>query len=609
MATTNKIRTTELDFDQIKENLKEYLRGQSQFSDYDFEGSGLAVLLDILAYNTHYNALYHNLAVNEAFLDSASKRSSVVSKAKEIGYTPHSARAATAVVTVVVINNQLNAPEILDLNKGLPFSTSVNGINYTFYTTDKYTTGRVGNQYVFQDVILKEGIPLQNRFTIEENQNSITLPNGSVDTSTLGVIVQENSQSTVYDTFVPSTTILNVGPTDLVYFIKENDQQLYDIEFGNGTVGKALQPGNVVTVNYMVCSRDEPNGARTFAFAGTISNADQIYVTTLDPAFGGAAAEDIDSIKWNAPRSYASQNRCVTVEDYRSVIMQLYPNALAVNVWGGQENDPPQYGKVYISIIPRTGEFLSSTEKEYILTTIVNPRKTLTVTPEIIDPSYIKVDVKTTVYYDPLKTVRQAGEIGALVYQAISDYNATSLNTFGSVFKYSKITGAIDDSEPSITGNITVVRMRREITPVFDAIAGYTIALGNPVAQPQNGQVGSITSTGFYTTDTSRVVYIDDTAIAGSSTGNLRLYYTDGAGNKVYVKNVGTVQYDTGLIQISNIAITGLAEATLELIVKGDSNDIVSSQNQFVKIDPLYTQVTVIEDSMQQKYKFTSSQN
>lgn len=608
MATTNKIRTTELDFDQIKQNLKEYLRGQSQFSDYDFEGSGLSVLLDILAYNTHYNALYQNLAVNEAFLDSASKRSSVVSKARELGYIPYSARASTASVNIVVINNDLNAPTTLVLPAGLPFTTSVDGKNYTFYNVDVYSSNRVGNQYVFQNVILKEGIPLQNRYVIEENQNTVVIPNGSVDSSTIKVVVQDNAQSTVYHSFVESASILNIGSTDQVYFIKENQDQLYELEFGNGAIGKALVPGNVVTVDYMVCSRNEPNGARTFVFAGTISGANQIYVTTLDPAFGGAAAEDIDSIKWNAPRSYAAQNRCVTADDYRAVIMQLYPNAQAVNVWGGQESNPPQYGKVYISVIPTGGDFLSTSEKEYILDTIINPRKALTVTPEIVDPTYIKIEISSTVYYNPQQTIRQAGDISSLAYQAITDYNDMNLNTFGSVFKFSKLTAAIDSSEPSITSNITTLKLHREIEPVYNVVNNYTINLGNPIYNSGVPEE-SVRSTGIYTDESSQVVYIDDLPVEGSTTGQLRLYYISSAGVKIVVRTCGTVQYDTGVMTIDNLNITGLADSIFELVVKGQSNDVVSTQNQFVKIDPAMITVNALVDTPYKTYQFTSSRN
>lgn len=610
MATNRRIQTSELDFDGIKQNLKNYLQGQSQFSDYDFEGSGMSVILDILALNTHYNALYTNLAVNESFLDSASKRSSVVSKAKEIGYTPHSSVSATAQVLVTLINDQVGAPASYTINAFTPFTSELNGTQFTFYNTSTQTAIRVGNQYLFNNMVLKEGTQLQNTYTY--NGSSIIIPNLNVDTSTIKVTVQENSQSSTSVTYSLADLIVDLTSQSNVFFIRELEDQTYQLEFGYGSIGTPLSNGNVITVTYFTCNQEQPNGASSFNFAGTVPANASVFVTTLASAVGGSQPEDIESVRFNAPRAYSSQNRCVTQEDYRTSILALYPNALAVNIWGGQENNPPQYGKVFIAVVPDQGDFLTTAEKEYIINTIINPRKSLTVTPEIVDPTYIKIDLKTTVYYNPLLTTLQADDIGTLVNQTIIDYNQTNLNTFGSVFKYSKLIGAIDNSEPAITGNITVVTVRREIQPVFDILAGYIIALGNPIYQPQFGQIGNISSTGIYTTDTTdteQVLYIDDQPITATTTGNMRLYYTDGSGNRISVKTIGTVNYATGLIQINNIAITGLAGSTFELIIQSDSNDILSSQNQFVKIDPDYTTITVVADSTQQKYQFTSSKS
>lgn len=606
MATNRRIQTSELDFDGIKQNLKNYLQGQSQFSDYDFEGSGMSILLDVLALNTHYNSLYTNLAVNEAFLDSASKRASVVSKAKEIGYIPHSSIAATAEVTILMINDQISAPASLTIQSLTPFSAEIDSRQFTFYNESTVTSQRVGNQYIFNNVLLKEGNPLINTYTFDGSD--IIIPNVNVDVSTLKVTVQENAQSSTSVMYTRADNLVDINSQSSVYFLRELEDQTYQIQFGNGSVGVQLTNGNVITITYFSCNQDAPNQAASFSFGGNIPANTSVFVTTVRPALGGSAPEDIESVRFNAPRAYTTQNRCVTGEDYRTTILSLYPNTRAVNVWGGQENNPPQFGKVYISIVPDSGEVLSDVEKDYIIKTIINPRKSLTVTPEIVDPTYLKIELKTTVYYNPLLTALESSDIRTLVDQTISGYNQTNLNTFGSVFKYSKLIGAIDNSEPSITGNITVVTMRREIEPVFDVIAGYTIALGNPIFKPLAGQIGNISSTGIYTTDDTQVVYIDDQITPGSTKGILRLYYLDNTGNRVTIKTIGSVDYVTGLIQISNIAITGLADPIFELTVRGESNDVVSTLNQFITIDPEYTSINVVAET-QQKYQFTSSKS
>lgn len=609
MATNKRIQTTELDFDGIKQNLRNYLQGQKEFSDYDFEGSALSILLDVLALNTHYNALYTNLALNESFIDSASKRSSVVSIAHQLGYRPSSSVASTALVAVSMINNEIDAPALQDIPIFTPFTAQVDNTAYTFYTTSYYTTQRNGNVYLFNNVELKEGTFLSYRYTVGADA-FFSLPNTGIDTSTITVTVQETAESTVAETFSESTTVLNLDGNSPVYFLKEMDDETYQIEFGDGTIGKALSEGNVVNVRYLVCNQDRANGAGTFTWAGSLPANTSIYVSTTARSFGGAAPENIDSVRWNAPRAYAAQNRCVTTEDYITTIKQLFAEAQAVTVWGGENNDPPQYGKVFISIIPRSTAYLSQAQKDFVIDEILAPRKALTAIPEILDPAYIRVQLDTAYYYNPAITTRSAEDITTLVQQAINNYNDTYLNSFGSVFKFSKLSSIIDGVEPSITSNITTLKLHRDVSPQFNIPTGYSFNIGNPIYNAGVPEE-SVLSSGFYTDELEGTpVYIDDIPTSEDNpVGTLRLFYYSAAGVKVIIRNVGTVNYLTGVINVDRITVTGLYDLEPKWVIKPQSNDVVSLQNQFVVIDPKLTTITPVIDTPSKTYQFTSSRN
>ena len=602
----NRIQTTELDFDAIKDNLKNYLKGQSQFSDYDFEGSGISVLLDVLAYNTHYNALYTNLAINEAFLDSASKRSSVVSKAKELGYVPMSSKSSTAVVDMIWINDQLNAPLTAEVPAYTSFNSSVNGKTYAFYNSDTHVATREGNQYIFPNIVLKEGTYLEYRQVID-NTNKVIIPNTGVDTSTIRVYVQESSQSAVSDVFTLSTSIINLTGTSAVYFLKENDDQTYTVEFGNGVIGRAIDNGNVVTVSYIICSEDQPNGANTFIYSGALPPNTVPFIDTVSAAAGGAAAELIDQIKWNAPRMYTTQNRCVTADDYKNTITSLYPGIKAINVWGGEDSTPPQYGKVFISVVPEDTDFLTENQKQTIITEIINPRKPLAITPDFIDPTYIKIQIDVAFYYNPGLTTRTSNDLVSIVTQTILEYDRTNLKSFGDVFKFSRLSSLIDSSEASITSNIMKIKLLRELTPVYNVATNYTAKIGNPIYN-SGASEQSIMSTGFFTTDTTEVVYVEDQPTTGGM-GVLRLFFINTFGSKVYLRDVGAVNYNTGDIDITSLNITQLFETSWMLTIKPQSNDVVSLQNQFVEIDTALLNVTSVVDVPTKNYTFTSSRN
>jgi hypothetical protein len=602
------IQTTELDFDQIKSNFKTFLQGQSEFSDYDFEGSGMSVLLDILAYNTHYNALYYNLAINEAFLDSASKRSSVVSKAKELGYIPKTATASTAIVELLMINDQIDAPATYTLSAYTPFNTNIGGVGYTFYTTQDYTTSRSGSQYIFSNVVLKEGYFLQQIFTYDGGNTPTVIPNVNIDRTTLKVTVQESVSSTNIETFTESCTVIDLLPTSLVYFMRELDNQTYQLEFGNGIIGRALAIGNIVNIDYLVCNMDAANGARSFIYNGTPPSNSTILVTTKLSSTGGSLPEDIESIRYNAPYAYTAQNRCVTAEDYRTTILSLYIPAKSVNVWGGEEDLNPQYGRVFISIVPESLDLLTTEEKDYILATIIAPRKPLSITPIIVDPAYIRIELNTTVYYNANLTVRSSTEIEDIVKQTIIGYNNENLGQFSRIFKYSKLIGNIDASEQSITSNITTLILHFEITPIYNITNQYIVHLSNPIynsGMPED----SILSSGFMCSDlTTETCYINDLPnIEKSGVGFLRLFYVASSSERVYIKNIGTVDYINGIINIIDLEITNIMTEILEVTIKPQSNDVLGIRNHCVVIDENLLTVNSVAESATQPHIFTSS--
>ncbi len=611
-----RISTTELDFDQIKANLRSFMQGQSEFADYDFEGSAMSTLLDVLAYNTHYNALYKNLAVNESFLDSASKRSSVVSRAKEVGYIPKSAQCSTATVDIIV-SNTTTKPNTLILPAYTSFQTYVDGNTYTFYTLDDTITTLVGSTYTFSDVTIKEGSPFTYKYTVFDGLRYV-IPNEFVDLSTLRVRVQENANTGTFTTFINNESILNLKSTDAVYFIKEIDGELYELEFGNDIIGKAVQTGNVVNMSYLTTNKDLPNGANTFTYNGSSLLGGTVTVATKTNATGGSDIEDVESIRYNAPRAYSTQNRAVTEDDYRTVIYANFPEAQSVSVWGGESNDPPVYGKVFISIKPFNSTALTNAQKQQLVGEVLKSKNVVSITPEIVDAESINIAMDVSVYYNPRLTSKSESDLKTIVYETIQDYNDKNLNKFDGIFRYSKLSSLIDSAEESFVSNISTIKFHRDVNVQYGLSSNYYINLSNPIYNsgvPEN----SVASTGFYVSgDTTNIMYIEDLPEEGNTIGQLRMfYYIDAL--KSYVRNVGTVDYSNGIIDIIGLNITSVDTSvgnTLEFIIKPQSNDVVSVRNQLVTIPSTQVNVNIILDRTvsgdsagNTNYIFTSSRN
>lgn len=477
----NRLNVTELDFDTIKNNLKDFLRNQSEFTDYDFEGSGLNVLLDVLAYNTHYNAYYLNMIANESFLDSSLLRNSVVSHAKRYGYTPRSASASRAVVNFTV-NSGSSTPGTLVLPAGYVFlSNLIDNRVYNFVTLNDVSVTKTANNFVFNNLNVYEGSLNSFSFTHSQASNPkqiFAIPDSNVDTSTLKVSVQQSSSNTDVVVYTLASDKINVTSDSTVYFLQEGLNQQYEIYFGDDVIGKKIPDGGIVNVTYLSTSGSIANRASSFVGTSTISGFSNFAVTTVSNSAGGSERETVDQIKFAAPLQFTSQNRAVTKNDYVKLIQQRYPQFAAVNVWGGEENVPPVYGKVFISAKPKLGFEVTDTEKEFFINEILKPISVLTVTPEFIDVDYNFVKLISTVFYDPTKTNLNISTLQTKVETAITNFANQNLNQFNSIFRSSKMRTDIDDSDNSIISNELEIFLSKRFRPELTSTNSYVLDFG-----------------------------------------------------------------------------------------------------------------------------------
>ena len=605
MATNNRrISVAELDFDAIKTNLKAFLKDQDQFSDYDFDGSAMSVLIDLLAYNTHYNGVYTNLAVNEMFLDSASKRSSVVSLAKMLGYTPKSARSARAKINAT-ITTPTSTPSTVTLPAYQTFSCSVDGKTYTFYNREAKTISQNNDgDYIFNNIEIVEGTQLRFKYTVANGTRYI-IPNSNVDLSTLIVRVQDNASSDEYTYFSKIEDIVTASQSSNVYFVKEIDDGLYEIYFGNNIIGTSLSNGNVVTFDYFVSSLEAVNGAYSFTYGGTPLLSSNLSITSTAVAAEGASPEDITSIKFNAPRMYAAQNRAVTPEDYRALVYTLLPEAQTVMVWGGENNTPKIYGKTYICIKPQDALKLTNLQKDNLKAGLIS-RNVVGISPEIVDPEYLFVKINTTVYYNDRNTSKTYSQLETLVKNAIFAYDDAELQKFDGVLRFSKMSKIIDAADASITNNITKLSIVRQVTPKYNVNAEYLINIINPISQAGNKLGDVFSSSGFFIPNSNETHYLDDDEV-----GNVRLFYYDSNYDKVFINSsIGTVDYANGIVNIKNLNITSLKSGAFEFYIIPDSYDVVSALNQIVEVDRANLVVNIVADksssgNMEAGYNYT----
>ena len=478
---TTKIKVSDLDFDLIKANLKEFLQSQPEFTDHNFDGSGLSVLLDVLAYNTHYNALYTNLAINEMFLDSASKRDSIVSIANNYGYLPISRKSARAEISMIV-DAGTSTDSTLSIPKYTPFTSTVGNEQFNFYTLSESIGVRsLDGEFVFDSISLCEGIPVIEKFTAISGTKYV-LQNSNIDTSTIKVYVQLTSETLNSVTYTFSENMVGLSETDPVFFVKETQDFKYEIYFGKNNLGLEPSDGSVITIEYMISSGESANGLSLFTYNGTQLTGTPV-ISVISQATGGRELETNDEIKFNVSRKFRLQDRAVTSADYSDIIKSNYQDIDAINCWGGDEQDPPIYGKVFISIKPKSGLFLTPNQKVFIIENLIRPKSVIGITPEIIDPTYNKIEMEVTVRYDPSKTNKSQAQIKELVRQTIVDYNDVDLQKFDGILRLSRLQRNIDDADTSIIDNTTVIKMRRAVDVIYNRAVRYAIEMNNEIAQ------------------------------------------------------------------------------------------------------------------------------
>jgi hypothetical protein len=597
---SNKLVVSDLDFDNIKSNLKTFLQDQPEFSDYNFEGSGFSVLLDILAYNTHYLGFNANMLVNEVYLDSADIRKNIVSLAKMLGYTPSSVKAPAANISIVV-NNATGSS--LTMDKGTTFTSTVDGTTYQFVTNQVSTITPLDGVYRFTDIIIYEGTLVTYRYTVDSSDvdQKFIIPSVNADTSTLKVTVQNSSVDTTSSVYSLATGVRSLDNTSKVYFLQETDTGKFEIYFGDGVLGRKLSDGNIVILEYVVTNKEESNGASAFTLSSTIDGFSDVSITTNSVAQGGSEAESKESIRFNAPLQYTAQDRAVTSTDYETLVRSLYPNALSISAWGGEEDETPVYGVVKISIKAASGSTLTNQTKTEIVNSL-RQYNIASVRPVIIDPETISVILNSTVRYDSKLTTKTAATIKSDVISSLTNYNTNILQRFDGIFRYSKVTGLIDDADASIVSNITTVRVRKSFTPSFNTSTRYDIYFRNAFYNPHTGHNaamgGILSSSGFIIDGNTNEMFLDD-----DGSGNIRRYYFDG-GVRVYANNTqGTVNYTTGQVTLNSLNITsvsnirGSTSTVIEITVVPNSNDIVPVRNTIVEIDIANSTVTVEKDA------------
>jgi hypothetical protein len=587
-----KINLTQVDFENYVEAICDYLNSQAEFSDYNFKGSGLSVLIDILAYNAVQNGFYLNMVANESFLDSSVLRKSAVGIAKHLGYTPRSVRSARASLRLTIDPDGL--PDSITIPKGTLFTTNLNSKTYNFTVREAVVVLPTDEtQYRVSEIEVVEGVVLTHRYTVGE-VDTYVIPNASVDTSVLTVKVQNSSVDTTTVVYTLSEDITEIGSDDTVYWLHENYDQRFQIQFGNGTIGKALEDGNIVIIEYLVSAGEDANGCSSFAYASTVADIDDIDVETLLVGYGGASEEDIDSIKFLAPLSYESQNRAVTRQDYETLIKRDYPNIDAIRVWGGEDNIPPVYGKVFVAIKPVDGFVLSTAEKEYLVDTIIQRRSVLSIQSEVVDPEYIYLLIDSEVNYKSGLTSLTEGEIRNLILSTITDYADTELNQFDKHLKHSRLVAAIDDADTSIQSNTTSITLKYLLEAELDVETTYTIYFSNELSK------GDVTNSDYCVSSDAFILDGYTCYFSDDGTGNVIIYRLLNGSRVIVNDSIGTIDYSTGTVVIESFSPESIVsdETYIQLYATPKYNNISCVRNQILIADESDITITLTNEQI-----------
>ena len=614
------VNFTNLDFEQVKTSLIEYLRSNSNFTDYDFEGSNLSTIIDLLAYNTYITSYNANMVANEVFIDSATLRENVVSLARNIGYLPKSRKAATSSVSFFVNTTNIQpAPASITLNRGTVATSqgSFAGVSGSFCILDDITVPVVNNIATFNNVPVYEGTFLTKNFTYNAQNpfQKFIVPNAGVDTELMRVSVKASESSTASTKYALQDSLFYVGSDSKVFYLQEVEDERYELIFGDGIFGKKLEEGNYITVRYLVTNGDAGNGLSNFAFNGrltyvrdgqeyTVSSGISLLTTEFSSR-GGSSIESVDSIKKYAPRIYASQNRAVTADDYETLIpSRIYPDTESISVFGGEEVVPPQYGKVFISIKPKFGDFLPNLIKENIKLKL-KKYAVSGIVPEILDLKYLFIETSSRVYYNT-NLAPSSSQVSSVVQNNASKYaNSSELNKYGARFKYSKFLKIVDDSHDSITSNITTVRMRRDLRIAANSIAEYQIGFGNRM-QVLNDEGYNIKTTAFQVAGIAGNVYLSDVPDSDRLTGSLFLFSLPNVGSRnpsIVKSNVGSIDYEKGIITINAInLVDGLlkdGQPVIEIEATPTSNDVIGLQDLYLQLDNSKSTFEMVSDQIE----------
>jgi hypothetical protein len=599
MATN--LNVTELDFDQIKDNLKNYLKQQTEFNDYNFEGSGLSTLLDVLAYNTHYNAVAAHYSLNEAFLDSAQIRGNVVTRAKLLGYVPRSVLAPRASITLTVDNTAgPSYPTTLTLPRGTKLTTTVQGETYQYVVVNSQTvTGSATQQFVFEDVVIAEGTYKSLLYRVDNDIESqkFQITDLDVDTSTLRVRVQENEEALTYDIYSRFESLLNVDAASQIHYVQENTNGRYEVYFGDGVIGKKPVNNNIVTLDYIYTHGEESNGASTFNLSSTLGglvNA-SYTVTTVTPSAGGSDRESIESIRFNAPLTFTAQNRAVTSDDYRAIILKSFANVSSISTWGGEDNDPVDFGKVYVAVKPLTAATLTPAEKLTIKDTVLKGKNIVSITPEIVDPNFTNLELDVFFKYNPNLTDRTNVELQGVVRDTISDYNFNNLNKFDGVFRYSQILKAIDSSDRSILNSTIRPYMFQTISAKTTRnLNNFNLTYASGIFESGSEKEFILNSTAFKIGGVDH--YLGDKVVTGSSNRTIIVYKIVEGSNITVINNAGTIEASKGRVTINNFAVD--TDTDIKVTVIPNSLDIAPKRDQLLNIDQTYVSISAEVDTI-----------
>lgn len=602
-VNSSSLNVTQVDFEDISTNLKEFLKGQSTLKDYDFEGSTLAILIDLMAYNSHISAFNTNLAASELFLDSAQLRKNVISRAKELGYVPTSFTGSSSQFDMSMLNVR-NAngsyPSLSEMTlvRGSRFNTVFDGSTYNFVVTSSVTPTQNGSTYLYSNINLKQGTYVTDSYVYDGQISNpkFKLSNQRVDVSSVSVSINSDSVTTGW---TKAGDLSSITTTSKVFFTQESDDGFTEIYFGDNTIGATPLDGDIITVTYIVVDTVHANGAKVFQLIDAVNGFSNAIVTNVTTAYGGAESESIESIKFKASKFYSSQNRLVTLNDYKAKVTEFYPNADAIAIWGGEDNDPPEYGKIFLSIKPINSDYLSENEKDTIKARL-RDLNMLTVRPVIVDAEVIDIVINATFKYNPRTATVSKGELESLVNAKIRAYDTSNLNGFDAIFRHSNLTKDIDATDDSILSNVTTIKLRKALSPTINTSKGYTLNFGNAFYHPHAGHAsttgGILVTTGFKISgDSVTTHYFDD-----DGNGNLRRYYLSGSTRVVADATAGTIDYTTGKIVVNGIIVTETSNSdkTIHFTVVPNSYDVTATRGQLIDIKQALITVTGEADTI-----------